>query len=104
MSATLFSAGAGRHRAFLQLPVRGEHHGAHQRHVGFAAPPPPQSASRRFRSRLATSRYKSYCTVAFIPATGARSALNHTRQESIRRCIPARRLKPLPAPSHLNIP
>src|SRR6266852_6058492 len=48
---------------------------------------------------MPTSRYKSYCTVAFIPtAAGARSALNRTRQESIRRCIPARRLKPLPGP------
>jgi hypothetical protein len=50
------------------------------------------------------TQYKSYCTVRFIPATGARSALNSTRQESIRRCIPVRRLKPLPGPSHLNIP
>src|ERR1700693_2918943 len=48
---------------------------------------------------MPTSRYKSYYTVAFIPATGARSALNRTRQERIRRCIPARRLKPLPGPS-----
>ena len=29
-------------------------------------------------------------------AAGAHSALNRTRQESIRPCIPARRLKPLP--------
>src|SRR5216683_5619633 len=46
---------------------------------------------------MPTSRYKRYCTVAFIPtAAGARSALNRTRQESIRPCIPARRLEPLP--------
>jgi DNA-binding transcriptional ArsR family regulator len=30
--------------------------------------------------------------------TGARSALNRTRQKRIRRCIPARRLKPLHGP------
>ena len=34
-------------------------------------------------------------------AAGARSALNRTRQKRIRRCIPARRLKPLPGPSGL---
>ncbi|PYT95487.1 MAG: hypothetical protein DMG38_26995 [Acidobacteria bacterium] len=38
-----------------------------------------QSPSR-FRYNTKTSRYKSYCTVAFIPtADGARSALNRTR-------------------------
>src|SRR6266849_2818988 len=48
---------------------------------------------------MPTSRYKRYCTVAFIPtAAGARSALNRTRQKRIGRCIPARRLKPLPGP------
>jgi DNA-binding transcriptional ArsR family regulator len=40
---------------------------------------------------------QSYRTVGFIPtAARARGALHGTRQESTRRCIPARRLKPLP--------
>ena len=34
-------------------------------------------------------------------AAGARSPLNRTRQKRIRRCIPARRLKPLPGPPYI---
>src|SRR5882762_1608194 len=60
--------------------------------------PPPLVASEQ-RSSLGKGcgeRGGSPCPRLNAEAAGARSALNRTRQKRIRRCIPARRLKPSP--------
>src|ERR1035441_7212727 len=54
---------------------------------------PPRSTPTRRSSDLG-----SPCPRLNAEAAGARSALNRTRQKRIGRCIPARRLKPLPGP------